>query len=148
VLEIDPVSHEIAWSYQDEMVNAFYTAFMGSAQRLWNGNTHITESATGACLSDAARRGGLGVHPALVWRVSRCRCTTHRPGALEHGVPDMALPGRATALAVPLSHSSSSRKIIMQIRRRQFAAWALGAPLLQQLSLASQAAAQPGLPRH
>jgi hypothetical protein len=31
----------------------------------------------------------------------------------------------------------------MQIRRRQFAAWALGAPLLQQLSPASQAAAQP-----
>jgi hypothetical protein len=25
----------------------FYTAFMGNAQRLWNGNTHITESATG-----------------------------------------------------------------------------------------------------
>ncbi len=47
VVEIDPSSNEVVWSYADEMVNAFYTAFMGNAQRLWNGNTHITESATG-----------------------------------------------------------------------------------------------------
>ena len=47
VVEIDPAGHRVVWSYQDEMVNAFYTAFMGNAQRLWNGNTHITESATG-----------------------------------------------------------------------------------------------------
>jgi hypothetical protein len=48
VLEIDPNDgNRIVWSYADEMVNAFYTAFMGNAQRLGNGNTHITESATG-----------------------------------------------------------------------------------------------------
>ncbi|WP_431514295.1 aryl-sulfate sulfotransferase [Variovorax sp. DAIF25] len=47
VLEIDPATHEVAWSYADEMVNAFYTAFMGNAQRLPDGNTHVTESATG-----------------------------------------------------------------------------------------------------
>lgn len=47
VLEIDPLTNEVAWCYQDEMVNAFYSAFMGNAQRLWNGNTHITESSTG-----------------------------------------------------------------------------------------------------
>lgn len=47
VLEIDPATHEVVWSYADEMVNAFFTAFMGNAQRLPNGNTHITESATG-----------------------------------------------------------------------------------------------------
>ncbi|XDF35098.1 aryl-sulfate sulfotransferase [Paracidovorax avenae] len=47
VVEIDPADQRVVWSYQDEMVNAFYTAFMGNAQRLWNGNTHITESATG-----------------------------------------------------------------------------------------------------
>lgn len=47
VLEIDPATHAVVWSYADEMVNAFYTAFMGNAQRLPNGNTHITESATG-----------------------------------------------------------------------------------------------------
>ncbi len=47
VLEIDPATHAVVWSYADEMVNAFFTAFMGNAQRLPNGNTHITESATG-----------------------------------------------------------------------------------------------------
>ena len=47
VVEIDPKTGEVVWSYADEMVNAFFTAFMGNAQRLWNGNTHVTESATG-----------------------------------------------------------------------------------------------------
>ena len=47
VVEVDPASNQVVWSYADEMVNAFYTAFMGNAQRLPNGNTHITESATG-----------------------------------------------------------------------------------------------------
>jgi hypothetical protein len=47
VVEIDPDHHRVAWSSQDEMVNAFYTAFKGNAQRLCTGNTHITESATG-----------------------------------------------------------------------------------------------------
>ncbi len=47
VVEVDPKSNAVVWRYTDEMVNAFYTAFMGNAQRLPNGNTHITESATG-----------------------------------------------------------------------------------------------------
>lgn len=47
VLEIDPQTQAIVWSYADPMVSAFYTPYMGSAQRLPNGNTHITESATG-----------------------------------------------------------------------------------------------------
>lgn len=47
VLEIDPADHRVVWSYADEMVNSFFTAFMGNAQRLAGGNTHITESATG-----------------------------------------------------------------------------------------------------
>jgi hypothetical protein len=47
VLEMDPASREVVWSYADDMVNMFYSAFMGNAQRLPNGNTHITESATG-----------------------------------------------------------------------------------------------------
>jgi hypothetical protein len=47
VVEIDPRTKAVVWSYQDQLANAFYTAYMGSAQRLPNGNTHITESATG-----------------------------------------------------------------------------------------------------
>lgn len=47
VLEIDPSNNAVVWSYTDDMVNAFYSPFMGNAQRLPNGNTHVTESATG-----------------------------------------------------------------------------------------------------
>lgn len=47
VVEIDPATNAVVWSYADEMVSAFFTPYMGNAQRLPNGNTHITESATG-----------------------------------------------------------------------------------------------------
>lgn len=48
VLEIDPrQDNRIVWQYADEVPNLFYSPFMGNAQRLPNGNTHITESSTG-----------------------------------------------------------------------------------------------------
>lgn len=51
VLEIDPVTKEIVWEYDAEMSDQpswdFYTAFIGSARRLPNGNTLICEGMTG-----------------------------------------------------------------------------------------------------
>ncbi len=47
VVEVDPATNAVVWSYADPVVNLFYTPFMGNAQRLANGNTHVTESATG-----------------------------------------------------------------------------------------------------
>ncbi|MGI4802507.1 MAG: aryl-sulfate sulfotransferase [Janthinobacterium lividum] len=47
VLEIDPSNGSIVWQYTDPVRNAFFSPFMGAAQRLPNGNTHITESTTG-----------------------------------------------------------------------------------------------------
>lgn len=48
VLEIDPGSdNRIVWHYVDATPNLFYSPFMGNAQRLANGNTHVTESSTG-----------------------------------------------------------------------------------------------------
>jgi outer membrane protein assembly factor BamB len=47
VVEIDPATQTVVWSYADPMASSFYTPYMGQAQRLPNGNTHITESATG-----------------------------------------------------------------------------------------------------
>ena len=35
------------WSHTDDVANLFYSPFMGNAQRLPYGNTHITESSTG-----------------------------------------------------------------------------------------------------
>jgi hypothetical protein len=47
VIEVDRDSGEIVWSYRDSPPEAFFTPFMGSAQRLPNGNTLVTESAYG-----------------------------------------------------------------------------------------------------
>ncbi|MDB5818740.1 MAG: aryl sulfotransferase [Rhizobacter sp.] len=47
IIEIDPVTQQIQWKYADEMLPSFFSPYMGSAQRLPNGNTHITESASG-----------------------------------------------------------------------------------------------------
>jgi hypothetical protein len=47
VLEVDPANDEIVWTYRDPTILGFYS-FMGSAaDRLANGNTFITEGATG-----------------------------------------------------------------------------------------------------
>jgi len=47
VIEVDPATKEIVWSYRDTQPEAFFTPFMGSAQRLPNGNTLAVESAFG-----------------------------------------------------------------------------------------------------
>ncbi|KAL5348491.1 hypothetical protein ACLOAV_006974 [Pseudogymnoascus australis] len=48
VIEVDRKTKEIVWQYRDpSQWNAFFTPFMGSAQRLANGNTLICESAFG-----------------------------------------------------------------------------------------------------
>ena len=47
VLEFTPESGEIVWSYTDPMPPAFYSPYMGGAERLWNGNTLVCESAFG-----------------------------------------------------------------------------------------------------
>ncbi|MBF0276746.1 MAG: aryl-sulfate sulfotransferase [SAR324 cluster bacterium] len=56
VVEVNPNNNHIEWEYSDEMRIAFFSAYMGSAQRLKNGNTHITESATGR-LFEVTREG-------------------------------------------------------------------------------------------
>jgi hypothetical protein len=47
VLEIDPVSGETVWEYRGTEERPFYSPWMGTAQRLPNGNTLITESENG-----------------------------------------------------------------------------------------------------
>ena len=56
VIEVDPATNAVAWQYFDIMRPAFFSPYMGAAQRLPNGNTHITESATGR-LFDITRSG-------------------------------------------------------------------------------------------
>jgi hypothetical protein len=47
VIEVDPRTQEIVWSYDGTPGQRFYSAFRGAAQRLPNGNTLITGSARG-----------------------------------------------------------------------------------------------------
>lgn len=47
IIEFNPLTQEIIWSYQGDKGNSFYTNVIGSNQRLPNGNTLITESETG-----------------------------------------------------------------------------------------------------
>ena len=47
LLEIDPVSGEIVWSWQGDPKESFFTRFRGGAQRLPNGNTLVCESEKG-----------------------------------------------------------------------------------------------------
>jgi len=47
VIELDPVTGEIVWEYVGQPRESFYSEAGGSAQRLPNGNTLITETMTG-----------------------------------------------------------------------------------------------------
>ena len=47
VIELDPVKKEVLWEYTADPPQSFFTAESGSAQRLPNGNTLITESNKG-----------------------------------------------------------------------------------------------------
>jgi uncharacterized protein (UPF0248 family) len=47
VIEINPATNEIIWKYQDKPAWNFFSPRMGSAQRLPNGNTLITEASFG-----------------------------------------------------------------------------------------------------
>ncbi len=47
VLQLDPFSQQVSWAYEGGEENDFYSALIGSCQRLENGNTLITESLRG-----------------------------------------------------------------------------------------------------
>lgn len=56
VLELEPESGEIVWSYQGDPPASFYSELRGSAQRLENGNTLVCESDRGHVL-EVTREG-------------------------------------------------------------------------------------------
>ncbi len=47
VIEFDPSTLDVTWSYQGDPPGSFYSVYCGTAQRLANGNTLITESCSG-----------------------------------------------------------------------------------------------------
>ena len=56
VIEVDPLAQRIEWQYADTPGYAFFSPFMGGAQRLHNGNTLITEANLGR-LFEVTRAG-------------------------------------------------------------------------------------------
>ena len=50
VLEFDPFTQAVAWAYEGNEANEFFSEFCGSNQRLPNGNTLITDSLSGRAL--------------------------------------------------------------------------------------------------
>ena len=56
VLEVNPVTREIVWTYQGTPPGSFFSAIGGSCQALPNGNVLITESVTGRCF-EVTRKG-------------------------------------------------------------------------------------------
>jgi hypothetical protein len=47
VIEIDPETRKVVWSYHPETILGFYSFMISGCERLPNGNTFITEGATG-----------------------------------------------------------------------------------------------------
>jgi hypothetical protein len=47
VIEIDPTTGEVVWSYEETPPIAFFSPIISNAQRLWNGNTLINDGASG-----------------------------------------------------------------------------------------------------
>ena len=61
VIELEPFTQRVVWSYEGDEENDFYSALCGSCQRLPNGNTLITESLSGRAF-EVAPNGD------VVWR--------------------------------------------------------------------------------
>jgi hypothetical protein len=47
ILELDPMTQQISWSYPDKPSPQFFSDCCGTSQRLDNGNTLVTESEAG-----------------------------------------------------------------------------------------------------
>jgi hypothetical protein len=60
ILEFDPLTQEIFWSYEGNSTEKFFSHELGSVQRLANGNTLVTESTTGRAFE-------VTPHKKIVW---------------------------------------------------------------------------------
>ena len=75
VLEVNPKTNEIEWSYKEETNMLFYSSTMSSCQRLPNGNTFICEGTTGR-LFEVTPKG------ELVWEYVN-NLPSYEPAALK-----------------------------------------------------------------
>lgn len=59
IIEVDPLTLDVAWTYQGALPDDFYSQWCGAVQRLPNGNTLITETNNGRAFE--VTRGGITV---------------------------------------------------------------------------------------
>jgi hypothetical protein len=99
VLEIDPVTLEVVWSYT---APNFYSVNISGAQRLANGNTLITEGAPGRVFEVTG-----GARPEIVWEYMQAASgagpfaspAVYRAYRLPYGwIPQLAVPAQ---VAIP-----------------------------------------------
>jgi hypothetical protein len=93
VVELDPVSGEIVWTYRAPQPEDFYSPARGSAQRLANGNTLICESDRGRAfeVTPAGEMVWLWLNPD---RQGEHRRTVYRMMRLPHELIDPLLHRR------------------------------------------------------
>lgn len=108
VIEVNPESREIVWKYQADVILAFYSFMCSGASRLPNGNTFITEAATGR-LFEVTEAG------ETVWEYVSPFSYTSRFGktpvvfrAYRYALDDARLEGRALD---PASHAQLNEMI-------------------------------------
>jgi hypothetical protein len=101
VIETDPVTREVRWSYAGRPDRPFYSQYIGAAQRLSNGNTLITESGEGRAFEITSDK-------RMVWEYN----SPHRAGENDELVASLVelirLPvDFPTAWATPEPHAPS-----------------------------------------
>jgi hypothetical protein len=91
VLELDPATRKIVWEYRADPPQSFFSASRGSAQRLPNGNTLITDSVRGRVfeVTHAGKIVWEFFETYTRWRDLRLeRATIYRMTRLPHWPPD------------------------------------------------------------
>ncbi len=76
VIELDPVTHKVVWSYKAQTSGRFWGNYLGSSYRLENGNTLMTSLANGGNIFEISRDG------RLVWEWSNSTESPIFPGSI------------------------------------------------------------------
>lgn len=69
VIEVDPTTNTITWTYETLSPRNFFSSFISGAQRLPNDDTLICEGiVTGGIFEVTSGENGLGMRQSLLWR--------------------------------------------------------------------------------
>ena len=103
VIEMDPFTQEVVWMYGGDTTNGFSTVTCGSAQRLPNGNTLVTESDSGRAFEVTADHEIVWefYNPARAGKKGELIATLFEMVRIDAAAASEWLPGE-TAMQAPL----------------------------------------------